>query len=370
MLTATNICLSQVVVNLQLPAAGITLKSQLWNLSVINNGFEMKVQMEMTMTDASTNQRVLTAQSRVFTLPQGARQIRPSDIMPVMYTPGNAGYVVTPDPDGFLPVGVFHVCYALNQLDNDRIEQLSEDCETIEVEPVSPPQLTMPAHNEFTESDRPIFGWIPPAPINMFSNLMYDWVLVAVQPMQSTTDAVQQNIPVFTQQNISYVSMQYPLSAPALDTGVQYAWRVTAKSGQTPIAVSEIWTFRIKKPEALPAIKEKEGPYSRLRPVQDASYVVSSGIVWIEFLNEVAGNTGEIHVYDISDPQRKELQLDSNSVVLRYGQNFLKLDFRKNNGFVNGHMYLLTLQNAAGTKGYLKFEYRNALRSNTVEIQE
>src|SRR5688500_13198285 len=210
---------AQVIMNLQLPPVGLTLKPQLWNFSLVNSGHgRVNVRVELIVTDVSTNQRILTGTSNLFVLAVGAKQVRPADVMPVTYSIGSPGYSVDPSPDGFLPIGIFNICYSVINQNNDAQETLSEECETVQIEPVSPPQLILPADNEPVLVTRPLFTWLPPSPFNSNNSLLYDWVLVEVQPTQSAADAIQQNIPVLAQRNMAVASIQYPLSMPDRDT--------------------------------------------------------------------------------------------------------------------------------------------------------
>ncbi|MCP2937171.1 hypothetical protein NK983_31220, partial [Salmonella enterica subsp. enterica serovar Typhimurium] len=84
----------------------------------------------------------------------------------------------------------------------------------------------IPADSEHVELTRPFFTWIPPTPLNLFSNLNYSWTLVEVQPTQSAADAIQQNIPVLSQTGLLTTNFQYPPGMAELDTGKTYAWRV------------------------------------------------------------------------------------------------------------------------------------------------
>ena len=186
----------QVIVNLQLPPMGLSIKSQLWNLSLINTGTgDINVQVEMTMTDVSNNQRVLTGLSKNFVLPRGVKQVQATDVMPIIYTVGAPGYNLDGNPAGFLPIGIFNICYSIIKINNDGAERLGEECQTIEIEPLSPPQLVIPHDSEHVETTRPFFTWLPPSPYNLFNNLQYDWILVEVQPTQNAATALQQNIP-------------------------------------------------------------------------------------------------------------------------------------------------------------------------------
>lgn len=349
---------AQVLVTVQLPATGLTVKSQLWNLSLVNttNG-PMNIQVEMLLTDVVNSQRVLTATTRTILLPGGVRSIRPEDVKPVLYSTGNPGYNVDANPDGFLPIGIFSACYTVIRLENDNLERLAESCEQIEVEPLAPPQLIAPFDKEVIEITRPYFNWLPPAPRELFNNLLFDWVLVAVQPTQSIADAVQQNIPVLSQSGISFTGLQYPLSSPALDTGRLYAWRITARSNTTPVAVSEIWSFRVGQPQAVKNKPVDKGYYSKLRREDDASYIICNGILRYEHVSEINNNTVAVQLTDISSVQRKVVLPDSANTTMQYGQNFIDLDLMAS-GLIHRHIYLLQVTDAAGQRWYLRFEYR------------
>lgn len=350
---------AQVILNLQLPPMGLTVKPQLWNMSLVNTGTgSYNVRVEVALTDVSTGQRVLTGTSNVFVLPKGVKQVRAADVVPVTYSIGNPGYTIDATQNGFLPVGVFTVCYSVITADVEVPEKLSEECETVEVEPVSPPQLVAPADNEELAVTRPVFTWLPPSPFNSVNSLLYDWLLVEVQPTQSAADAIQQNIPVLARGNVSFSSFQYPLSMAELDTGKLYAWRITAKNNSSPIANSEIWTFRIKKDNPNAAATMSTGYFARLHRGEDAAFVLCNGILRFEYTNEINSDRAEMKIFDISSSGRKQIVLDSSSYAIRPGQNFIQLDLRDTPGMIGKHMYLLELRNAKQEKWYLKFEYR------------
>lgn len=357
MLLMTAVLQSQVIVQPQLPPSGLTIKPQLWNLSLINSGSTINVQIEITLTDIASNQLVLTGTTKVFPLSPGAKQILASDVQPVTYIPGSAAFAIDPGPDGFLPVGIFNICFTVTKLHGDAVEKIGQECMTVEVEPLSPPQLVIPANQETIELTRPLFTWLPPSPLHLFNNLRYDWLLVEVTPLQSPADALQQNIPVLTQQNIALTNFQYPLSMQELDTAKRYAWRITAKNGVLPIANSETWVFTIKKPEAATTLPEGDGYFAKLRPNEDAAYVICQGILRYEYLNEINDTTVRVHIIDITDPAQKPLALDQSSQKVRFGQNFLQLDLR-NSALTDKHLYRFQLTNAKEEKWLLKFEYR------------
>jgi hypothetical protein len=351
---------AQVVITLQLPPLGLTIKPQLWNMALINTtGLSMNGQITMVMSDASTGHTVLTGITPAFLINTGVNNITANMLTPVTYTAG-PGYTIDANPAGFLPVGVFNICYTLTRWTNDAGDQISEECITAGVEPISPPQLMSPGDSDQVLLRRPLFTWLPPTPFNTFSNLLYDWTLVEVQPMQSASVAIQQNIPLFFQSNISFTSLQYPLSMAELDTGKVYAWQVTAKNNSSPIANSEIWTFRLQK-MTNDTFKINKGSYAGLRRQQDASYVISGPILRYLYTHELSNNSAvQIKITDISNVNHHNVELDSPALQVKYGPNYLELDLSENSAMINHHMYLLELVNERNERWFLKFEYRSA----------
>lgn len=350
---------AQVVVTLQLPPLGLTIKPQLWNMSFINtSGASMAVEIQMVMTDAGTGQTVLTATTPGIVLPTGTKVLNASMVSPVTYTAG-AGYNIDASPNGFLPVGVYNICYTITRWANDVSDQVADECVTAEVEPISPPQLIQPGDSDRVIVRRPFFTWLPPTPYNSFSNLLYDWLLVEVQPTQTGADAIQQNVPVYLQSNITFTNLQYPLSMPELDTGKVYAWRVTAKNNLSPIANSEVWSFKIQQPVSDTVRISNKGWYAPVRREQDASYAISGSTLRFLYQNELNSPSVQIMLTDISKTTQQVVPLDSSALAVKYGANYMSLNLG-NSGLVNKHMYLLTLVNDRNERWFVKFEYHQS----------
>jgi len=349
---------AQVVINPQLPPGGLTVKSQLWNLSVVNTTNQaIQVQVELSMINASNNQPVLTATTRVMDIPRGLKQLRAGEVAPVVYNVVGGGYNIDGTAEGFLPVGTFQLCYSVIRIDLEVSERVAEDCETVVIEPVSPPQLVNPSDSEVVELPRPLFNWLPPAPVQLFSNLVYDFNLVEVQPLQTGADALQQNMPLHTQGNYSMNTLPYPPALPELDTGKIYAWQITARSGGAEVARSEVWTFRVKKPLTDPAATSP-GYYTRLSRETESGFTACYGQLCYAYLNEANDRQIPFSIYDIGDAARRELVLDSALLDLHFGQNLGRLDLSQGKLLKDRHIYLLELVNSRKEHWTLKFQYR------------
>jgi hypothetical protein len=349
---------AQVLINLQLPPSGLTVKNQLWNFSLINTSTTaINVKVEIIFQDASNNQQVFTGTSKMISLDKGIKQVQYSDVLPVVYTVNNSSYGVDASPDGFLPIGVFSVCFNVIQYYSDYTSNIAQECETIEIEPISPPILVTPADSERVELTRPFFTWTPPIPFNLFSNLQYDWVLVEVQGTQTAAVALQQNFPILNQVGLNTSSFQYPLSAPELDTSKLYAWQVSAKNNGLPIAQSEAWTFRVMKFHPDTTVYQRLGFFFKLTKEMDPAYGICEGTVRYEYLNELNDTTVSIRLFDVSQASNKEVFPDNASPTLKYGQNFIKWDLSQFSAMIDKHIYLFSLTNSKGENWYMKFEY-------------
>src|SRR5688572_5482237 len=201
---------AQVITKLQLPPVGLTLKSQLWNLSLINTSNEdLDVRIELMVANASTNQKVLSGTTRLFNLPKGLRILTANIVAPVTYNVLSPEYNFSLNQEGFIPVGAYNVCYTVVAFRGDAGDRIGEECETIDVQPLSPPLLISPSDSEYVEINRPLFTWLPPSPNNLFTALTYDFTLAEVQSTQSGADAIQQNIPTQVVSNLLTNSLQY-----------------------------------------------------------------------------------------------------------------------------------------------------------------
>lgn len=349
---------AQVVLNLQLPPAGLTVKSQLWNLAVMNTANQsFQARIELSMINAANSRPVMTATTNVLNFPKGMRQLRAGDVTPVMYTVQDPAFRVDGSPEGFLPVGTFQLCYTVIRTDLEIADRVAEECETAVVEPISPPQLIDPGDSSITDQTRPLFSWLPPSPIMLFNHLVYDFRLVRVEALQTGVEAVQQNIPLERQSDLVMAYLQYPMSLPELDTTNIYAWQVIAISGGSEVARSDVWTFRVKK-ESLGLTPSPPAYYTRLRKENDAAYSVCRGPLYFEYLNEANDRTIPFRIYDLTNPSGMELRLDSSLIDLHYGEHLGMLDLSKSGIMLDRHLYLLELINSKKEHWYLKFQYR------------
>ena len=154
---------------------------------------------------------ILTGSSRLFTIVKGAKQLQLSDLNPVQYNYSGAAAVADRSSSGLLPVGSYQLCYTLVEQSSKNIMPALEECLPVEIAPLSPPQLNMPANTDTISTLYPVFQWIPPAPLSLFTDLNYELVLVEMYKGQQALDAVQKNAPIYQQYYIRNMVLPYPL---------------------------------------------------------------------------------------------------------------------------------------------------------------
>lgn len=227
-----------------LPTGGIYLKSQLWNVSVSNtSSTTVDATLHLELKDIQTLQTVLSAQSAPFRVTPGVKKIQMSAIEPIVYSYG-PGIAADGSSNGTLPIGKYQVCYRLMWTYGENQTAGTDDCDEIEVEPLSPPLLTMPENDSVVDRAHPNFTWVPPAPLSMFGNLQYDLLISPVFEGQSVMDAIQQNLPLQQAPGLHQPFFSYPLQGPQLEPGKRYAWQIIARDGVQYAVKSEVWTFR------------------------------------------------------------------------------------------------------------------------------
>ena len=227
-----------------LPTGGVYLRSQLWNVSVSNTSTAtVQATLHLEMKDIGTRQTVLSAQSASFRVAPGVKKIQLSSIEPVVYSYG-PGVAADRSSNGVLPIGKYQVCYQLIWSYGENQTAAADDCDELEVEPLSPPLLTMPENDSVVARANPDFTWVPPAPMSMFGDLHYDVLISPVYEGQSITDAIQQNLPLQQAQGLKQPFLSYPLQGPQLEAGKRYVWQVIARDGVQYGAKSETWSFR------------------------------------------------------------------------------------------------------------------------------
>ncbi|MES2773899.1 MAG: hypothetical protein V4722_06925 [Bacteroidota bacterium] len=342
---------AQMSINPMLPGSGVYLKSQLWNFSVTSSHtspLEGKIQLDVK--DVQTRQTVLSGVSGKFIIPPGAKVLQAQALQPIQYN-YTRGALADLSPNGVLPAGQYQVCYQLFLLNHSNPELAAEECVQLEVEPLSPPLLTYPDNGSVIEQAAPAFTWMPPAPLTMFGNLNYDFLLIEVFGGQSMTDAIQKNLPIQQASLLRQPVLQYPIaSGRQLEKGKTYAWQIVARDGNRYAAKSEVWSFTLKGDSVKNDLNSI--PYVKLGVKELAPVIIKDGILKIEYINEWSDLAVQatITTLEKSDERPLSFMLD-----VQKGQNFITYDLNKRAVLTEKKLYELRLVNSRGMSVSMRF---------------
>jgi hypothetical protein len=240
LLVNANKISAQVVMVPQLTGVGLVPKQVVWNVLITSASQEtINGKLRITVKERSSDIVYFDATSGSFSISTGANLLNESaagaiNVEEIHYQVSNTG---------FFPAGYYTFCFELTLFDG-KTAPVTE-CLPVDVEAMVPPMLVTPEDSAVLPDQYPVFTWVPPAPINIFPILLYDFILVEQYPGQPKNEAIQRNSPVIGVFNLT--SPVYPVAASGtqLDTGKTYVWQVIARNGDTYGAKTEAWSFRL-----------------------------------------------------------------------------------------------------------------------------
>ena len=344
---------TQLLITPQLSPTGILKKDQLWNIVVMNNNDQsLDVQLQVSMIGIKSGVKVLNGSSRVFTLTKGVRQLQVADLGPVQYDYASSeitDHVV----NGLLPVGEYQVCYTLFEQSGKNMLPAIEQCMPVEITPLSPPQLNNPQKGDTLSNRYPQFQWIPPAPMNMFSDLNYELLLVEINKGQSTAEAIQKNTPLFHQYAIRNMFFPYPSSATALEQGKKYAWQIIARNGSSYAEKTESWDFTIAEGPGIQGIKASGFP--RLQQGTNALYYIFENQLQFAYTNIAGDSTATLQFFR---EHGTEEAIFHKSIHINPGENLIREDLLKKQVFWENELYRLEITDSRGSRWAMLLKYQ------------
>jgi len=341
---------AQVSVNVQLPAAGFVQKEQLWNLVLVNNNTDAAdLSIRLNVQDAHSGQVLLSATTGSFLVSKGVKLLKTEDVQPVAYS------YAAPDFSGtYLPMGAYIACYQVINNASRKDAPVAQECTRINIDPLSPPQLTSPLNKSELTNPYPQFTWMPPTPLDMFNNLTYDLLITEVLQGQSATQAIQYNTPVYTKSNLSQSYENYATGFTKLDTGKLYAWQVVARNGLNYAAKTEVWTFKIAPPSWVKQLIEQT-PFIKMKQDNPERGIAPNGILKLSYMNETGDTLVKVRITDPSASQQQETVFD---IKVSSGENLVQHDLQKMLHPQEGKTYEACIINSRNEKWKIFFEVK------------
>ena len=340
--TILNGAFAQITIQPILPLGGIVQKNNLWNIVVINtlNGI-IDCRIELTLRDRASGLEIITATTGLFQLGTGAKQLNNAFLMPIQYN--YISSTVSSKTDDFIPIGNYTACYRLTA--SGKIP-LAEECIAFDVEPLSPPMLIIPVDSAVLKVSPSQFSWIPPAPLNLFNRLDYEVMITEIQPGQKATEAIQNNLPFYTEPNIPINNFAYTGAAANFEKDKWYAWQVIAKDDRNYAGKSEVWVFKVSDEQKVQvAINDF---YLLMENDVKGTYQINSKTLRIKYPSQTNPFEAQIFFTD-----EKGITIKTVKQHITQGDNYL--NFSLNNQFKENKVYAVTIRDQSNKAHTITF---------------
>lgn len=320
----------------------------------INSAYPAGKQVYIKITvRGNTSGQILSGVTPPFNLMTGLNQINRSAFSGTRFVFGknDAGFQLS-QTGKFLP-GEYEYCFEAivgdEKLGN---AEYFDNCFTGNVSPAAPLMLINPMDGDELCNTRPNFSWQPMIPL--VPNTRYRFLLVQKSERQSPEEAINNNVPVIFQSEILGNMLLYPPSIRELLKDREYAWQVTAYSGNSILTKSEIWQFKIKCEEEKPLLVDDS--YRELREVADPSPYLAQPRVRFSFNNPY--NEGTLS-YSIAGTENTLEPIKKLPVLkMQRGLNKLEINLEDWNAFKTGKEYLLSVRLENGKVLKMRFTYK------------
>lgn len=348
-LSISQLLEAQLLLVPEVPQSGIIMRQQLFS-AMINNltGQPVKAILVISVVDRNLSQPLLEASSGMLLIPAGAKRVMYNDLAPLSFQLATPGYGMEAKLNQPLPVGEYLVCYRLVEV-GGKNEVLANECVKVLSEPLSPPQLIQPEDGSAVMDARPVLVWTPPAPVTMFSSLMYNIVVSPLYAQQSPQEAMQRNQPVLVTQASSN-SILYPSGYTNLKPGQKYVWQVGATDAGRFGAKSEVFSFTIV-PDSVKAIIAAAA-YVKIQGQSSEVSYLQQGILKVDYINYSGDSTVRVLIEDLSEPSASRISFD---LRVTAGQNMIQKDINRLGRFNPEHTYRLSIIDSRKESAYFRF---------------
>jgi Domain of Unknown Function (DUF928) len=268
---------------------------------------------------------------------------------------GNNDYGVLLSQSGRFLEGEYEFCFEVELLEpkSGWVSSFFEQCFVQQVQPMTPLLLINPVDGDIDCNTRPNFIWQPPLPLQ--PDTRFRLVLTELKDRQDVIEAINFNLPVLNQGDISGNQLRFPFNAPPLKEGKTYVWQVIAYNGKIIVKRSEIWTYTVKCEEVK---KEIAGDsYREIKETDDGNFYVASKVLRFSFNNPYSISALDYSISSLAEPDvviknLPKLQINS-------GLNKYDIDLSDNKAFKNGQEYLLKVRVLNNRELRLRFIYKN-----------
>jgi hypothetical protein len=250
------------------------------------------------------------------------------------------------------PEGDYDYCFELTFTGSDLGPQ--EQCFSYALAPFADLNLIDPYDGESSCNKRPMFTWQPLIPTVPGS--YYQLVLTEIKSGQNATEAINYNLPLINQLNITVPLLTYPSIVRELEIGKKYAWQVSAYKDQTVLNRSEIWEFAVSCTDSVKKKVDTES-YREIDDLGRGNFYISTGHIKFTVVNSYEQQPLKYEIIQVEDQSKRIKHLPK--VQLEPGKNYIDLDISGVGSFKDGKYYIMNVSLPNGIIKSLRFVYKN-----------
>ena len=322
----------------------------LFNCRIISTGGRRTATLTITVTERR-NGMVALIHTTPFTVGAGSNVIPYSAISGASIQYANNNIAVVGRQHGYFPQGQYEYCFTLNFNDKQN-QSLAEQCFDYELVPFAELNLIDPYDKDQVCETRPVLTWQPLIP--GIPGSYYQLVLSEIKSGQSPVEALNYNLPIVNQSNITATVLPYPPIAHELERGKRYVWQVTAYKDQTILNRSEVWEFTIGCKDTV-AKKLTENGYRDISDLIKGNFYVANGAIRFAVNNSYKSQKLKYEIKSLQDGDKTIKGLPK--IALDKGDNKVLIDLSNMSVFTDGGFYVMNVWLPDGTLKSLRFIY-------------
>jgi hypothetical protein len=314
-----------------------------WNISVVNADrlpFTGRIQIVVNDENGFS---VLQALSSAILFSSGTKVLSKKTVEPVNYLYSDAG-----NSSGWMKAGKYRLCYTVIKETKEDVP-VAEECTDLLIEPLSPPLLSQPSDKSEIYEDHPAFAWIPPAPVQIFNSLKYEIKIVEIKKDQVAADALENNTPVYFENNLPSPFRVLPYSATALKENTEYAWQVLAYDNGYNIK-SEAWIFKVVKDSVMQIIESS--PFIAMKQNDPQFGLMHQGFLKVLLNNYSTDTIANFRIYE----EGKDKQAAQVEVKITQGENYVLQEIDRRIKLDEDKLYQLVWVNSRGEKWMVRYQ--------------
>ncbi|MES2112411.1 MAG: DUF928 domain-containing protein [Bacteroidota bacterium] len=326
----------------------------LFNCRIINPTGKRTATLTIAVSEKKSGQ-ILLVKSSPFAINPGTNAIPSAAIRnaAIAFSSNSIGVIVRHDHN--FPIGDYEYCFTLNFTDRGN-DAIAEQCFDQQLVPFAELNLIEPFNKDSICEKRPMLTWQPLLPA--VPGAAYQLVLAEVKKGQGAVEALNYNLAIINQSNITAPVLAYPAIAKELEEGKTYTWQVTAYKNQTILNRSEVWIFTVgcKEPKKKKIVIPDDG-YRDIEDLVKGNFYVAVAYLKFAVTNPYQEKQLKYDISSLNNPSKKIKGLPK--ITLTRGKNKVKMDLFNTDSFTDGESYLLKLKLPDGTEKSLRFIYKD-----------